>query len=124
MRSAQASAIGLFVSGGVLAFIALVLVVIPNVAVTDDSTPTDFIVVVGLLFGAGAIAQLLAGYGVLRRYRWAGWVGGVTSAVAAGVFLLGGAPITFVFAIGELLIVGGVATAGRGRWFLPPNASR
>src|SRR6476661_780944 len=43
MRAAQASAIGLFVSGGVLAFIALVLVVIPNVAVTDESTPTDFI---------------------------------------------------------------------------------
>ena len=124
VRSAQASAVGLFVSGGVLAFIALVLIVIPNVAVTDDSTPTDFIIVVGLLFGVGAIAQLLAGYGVLRRYRWAAWVGGVTAAVAAGVFLLGGVPVTFFFAIGELLIVGGLATAGRGQWFLPPGASR
>jgi hypothetical protein len=124
IRTAQASAIGLFVSGGVLAFVALVAVVIPNVIDTGDSTPTDFIVLVGLLFGVGAIAQFLAGYGVLRRWRWAAWVGGVTAAVAAGVFLLGGTPFTFFFAIGELLIVGGLLTAGRGRWFLPPNASR
>ena len=74
VRSAQASAIGLFVSGGVLAFVALVAVVIPNVVVTDESTPTDFIVVVGLLFGVGAIAQFLSR---LRRPAplSVGWVG-------------------------------------------------
>jgi hypothetical protein len=122
LRIAQACVIGLFISGALLGFLALVAIVIPNVAVTDETTPTDFIVLVGLVFGAIAVAQILSGYGVFRRFKWAGWVGGGTCAVIGALFLLGGSPITYFFSIGELLIVGGLAAAGRAGWFQPGRA--
>jgi hypothetical protein len=116
LRLAQASAIGLFISGGFLAFVALVALVIPS-ALADESMGTDLVEVIGLLFGAGAVVQLLAGYGVLRRARWAAWAGALSAGITAAIFLLGLTPLAIILAVGEAAIVVGLVVAARARWF-------
>ena len=116
LRVAQASAIGLFISGGLLAFIALVAIVTPN-AIIDASTAADFVVLVGLVFAGVAVVQFASGYGVLRRAKWSAWAGGITAGMVGVVFVLGGTPLAYLFGIGEALVVGGLITAARARWF-------
>jgi len=116
LRVAQASAIGLFISGGFLAFVALIALAAPD-SMTDENLSPGAVVIVGLLFAAAAAVQLAAGYGVLRRRRWAAWAGGLTAGIGAVLFLLTLTAVTFLLAVGEAFILGGIAFAARRRWF-------
>jgi TIR domain-containing protein len=115
-RLAQASAIGLFISGGFMAFVALIAMFDPS-TLTGDGMDPDLVTAIGLLFGITAALQLFAGFGVWRRARWAGWAGGLTTGIAAGVFLITMTVVGFVLAVGEALIVAGLVMAAGAHWF-------
>ena len=116
-RLAQASAIGLFISGGFLAFVALIAMFDPTSLGGGETLDYDLVTTIGFLFAIGGALQLFAGFGVLRRARWAGWAGGLTTGTTAAVFALSLATIAIVLAAGEALVLAGLIMAARARWF-------